>query len=118
MFRRKNRSSRKRPAAASLAQLCVGCGDEANVDGAGLRGSNAFEFAGLQHTQKFCLLPDGNIGDFVEEKRAVVRKFKAPDAVCARVSKGAFHVSEEFAFECALRKRAGVDGDQGAVGAL
>jgi len=39
------------------------------------------------------------VGDFVEEERAAVSKFKAADFLGERTGKGATFVAEEFGFE-------------------
>ena len=53
-----------------------------------------------------------HISNFVEEDRAAVGQFEASNAVGSGVSKCAFDVPKEFAFEDSFRQRAGVDGDQ------
>jgi hypothetical protein len=59
----------------------------------------------------------GDIGDFVEEKRAAFSKLEAADALGAGVSECAFDVTEELGLEGAFGERAGINGDHGSGGA-
>ena len=68
----------------------------------GCRGADAFEFSGFEHAKQFGLLPDGNVGDLVEEEGAARGEFEAADAVGARVVEGTFYVAEDLALEGAL----------------
>src|SRR5258708_29997006 len=94
----------------------IGGGDDADVDAASAGGADALELAGFQNAQELGLEFQGHVGDFVEKERAVVGELEAADAVDARVGEGAFDVAEEFAFEYALGKAAGVHGDHGRGG--
>ena len=67
-----------------------------------LRRTNALQFAGLKHAQQFGLLAQGNVGDLIKEKRAVVGQLESADAIGAGVGECAFHVAEDLAFERAL----------------
>ncbi len=95
-----------------FVQLGVGRREHAHIDAAGLRGAHALQFAGFKHAQKLGLLAQRNVGDFVEEERAAVGEFEAPDAIGARIGKCAFDVAEDLAFEGAFGQSAGVDGNQ------
>src|SRR5262249_18587161 len=67
----------------------------------------------LQHPQELGLQLEGEITDFVQEKRAPVGQFKAPDTLRERPCESAFFVPEEFAFQEARRDGAAVERDKG-----
>ena len=93
-------------------EIAVGGGDDADVNwnfaGAAHRTDGAF----LEHAQQFDLHGHGHLADFVEKNRALVGDFEQPAPVLVRSSEGAFDVTEEFAFEQRLRKRAAVNRDK------
>src|SRR5260370_16549182 len=94
------------------------CGsDDTRADAAGVRGSEAFEFARFQDAQELGLQVEGNIRDLVEKRRAAISKLKAADAVRAGIGEGAFYMAKEFAFEDAFGKSSCVDRDHGFAGA-
>ena len=95
-----------------LVQLRVCGGENAHIDAAGLRGTDALQLAGFKHAEQFGLLAQGNVGDFVEKERAAVGQLEAADAIGARVGECAFDVAEDLALEGSFGQSAGVDGDQ------
>ncbi len=101
-----------------LLQVAVGGGDDADVDFGGVRAADAFEFALLQHAQKFDLNGRRNLADLVEKQRAAVGQFEAALAVGGGAGERAFHVAEEFAFNEIFGQRGAVGLDKGLVGAV
>src|SRR6266481_3642824 len=97
-------------------EIAVGGGDDAHVHrnfaGAAHRTHGAF----LEYAQQFDLHGHGHFADFVEKDSALVSDFEQSAPVLVRSGEGAFDVSEEFAFEQRLRKRAAVDGNKGLAG--
>ena len=114
---RYSRSSRKRPAATSRAQVGVRRRDDAHVDAARARRADALDLAALQHAQQLRLLRQRHVADLVEEERAPVGELEAADAIGLRVGERALHVAEQLALEHALREPAHVHGDERLAGA-
>ena len=59
----------------------------------------AFEFALLQHAEKFGLQFQGNLADFIEEYCAAVSKLEATDALRDCAGKRPLFVAEQLALE-------------------
>src|SRR5688500_4554386 len=84
----------------------------------GARAPKPLKFLLLQGAEEFRLEFQGNITDFVEEERAAVRQFEAPDALRDCASEGALFMAEEFALEEAGRNGGAVQFDESAVAAV
>ena len=70
------------PAGADLVvQLGVGRRDDPDVDAPRARRSEPLELAGLDDAQQLGLLAERDVGDLVEEQRALVGQLEAPDAI-------------------------------------
>ena len=63
------------------------------------RRTNALEFAGLDHAQKFRLLIQRNIRDLIHKKRALIRELEPSRPVGLRIGERASHMPEQFAFK-------------------
>src|SRR5581483_4111746 len=100
-----------------LFQVFVGGGDDADVHRNFFRAADGAHGALLERAQQLDLHGDAHLADFVEEDGAAVRAFEQAARVVRGAGEGALHVSEEFAFEQRLRKRAAVDGNEGFGGA-
>ena len=103
--------------ADEFAQIFVGGGEDADVDFDGFGAAEAHELALLDHAQKLGLGFGADGGNFVEENRALIGDFEEAFFRCDGAGEGAFHVAEKLRFEKVDRNRAGVDGDEGFVGA-
>jgi hypothetical protein len=62
-----------------LAQIRIGRRDDAHACFARDAGAQPLELAGLQHAQQLRLSGSGDVAELVEEQRAAVRRFEAPD---------------------------------------
>ena len=82
-----------------LAQVAVGCGDDADVDFAGLERANALNFLVLEGAQQLGLGGDGHVADFIEKQRTVAGGFEEARLVAIRAGEGAANVAEELALE-------------------
>ena len=81
VFRRKSKSSRKRPPAHFGLHVGIGRGKNAHIHAARGRRADAFEFAGFERAQKLGLQIHRHVGDFVEEERAAVGELEAAHAI-------------------------------------
>ncbi len=77
-----------------------------DIDPPGLRRAHALQFAGLKYPQQLGLLPQRDIGDFIQKKCAAVGQFEAANAIGACIGKRPFYVAEDLALERALRQAA------------
>ena len=102
-FRRKKRSSRKRPGAMRLAQVGVGRGQHAHVHAPRLARAQALELAALQHAQQLHLAGRREVADLVEEQRAAVGGLEAADAPLGGAGVGARLGAEQLALQQLVR---------------
>ena len=86
-------------------QVAVGRGQHAHVDLAGLGFADPLDFLLLQDAQQFRLHRQGQLADFIEEKRAAAREFEAPGLVALRSGERAARMAEELALEQGLGNR-------------
>src|SRR6266702_717252 len=96
-----------------LAEIAVGCCDHAHVDGDGALAADAVDLALLQDAEELRLQGKWQLGDLVEEDRAVLRLLEAPCAPLAGAGERAALVSEELALQQLGRERGAVDGHPG-----
>ncbi len=73
----------------------------------------------LQHTEKFGLNCRAHFADFVQHQRAAICRFEFTHFTFGGTGKGTFLVTEQFAFQQALRQGGTVQADErsGAAGA-
>src|SRR5690606_26457231 len=81
--------------ADTLAQVTVGRGDDAHVNGDLARGAEATEAMRLEHLQQLWLQFRSEVADLVEEKRAAVCDFEEAAFGCLCVRERTLLVSEE-----------------------
>ena len=86
-----------------IVQVGVGRGNNPHIRVQGARGTDSLELARLDDAQQFRLLTERQVGDLVEEKRALIGQLEPAGAVRLRVGEGAFDVTEQLALEHALR---------------
>ena len=96
-----------------IVEQRVGGGQNAHIHAPRLRGTNPLELPGLKHAQQLGLLAQGDICDFVEEKRAAVGQFESANAVGAGIGKGAFDMAEDLALKGSFRQATCIHGHQG-----
>src|SRR5262249_6383511 len=70
-----------------------------HVDSMRLRAAEALELLLLKHAQQFRLQREGNIADFVEEQRALVRHVEAADLLRDGAGERAFLMAEQLALK-------------------
>ncbi len=85
--------------------------------GNGIRRADGNHFALLQHAQQLHLRRRRGLADFVEEERALGRRAEETDLVLDGAGERSLHVTEQFALEQALGKRAAVDREKRPFGA-
>ena len=104
------------PASVDLfLQVAIGRGNDADIDPAGARVADAFQFLLLQNAQQLCLHRERHFSDFIEKQRAAVGQFEAARLVLQRAGKRASHVTEEFALEQVVGHGAAIHLDEGAT---
>src|SRR5690348_17543943 len=79
-----------------LAQITVGCGDDAHVDTQSPDATQPLKLTILQHAQKLWLQFQRHLTDLVEKEGSFVREFNASNLLAHRPSKGALFMPEEF----------------------
>src|SRR5713226_1987837 len=98
-------------------EIDVGRGDDAHVDFDLFRAAETHELALLNDAEELGLRLGADGGDFVEENRALVGDFEEAFFGSDRAGEGAFDVAEKLGLEEIDGNRAGVDGNEGFVGA-
>ena len=103
-----------------VGKVAISGGDHTNIDLLGDVSADTFKGAFLKHTQKFRLNAEINFADFIQQKRAAIREFKAAFAEFVSAGESAFLVTEEFRFEQVGGKSSAIQTDHGAsrAGAL
>lgn len=96
-----------------IAQICVGGGDDAEVDRDERGSTDAANLAFLKGTEEADLGLRRKVGYFVEKQRSAVGAFEVTDAAGGGSREGSFFVPEEFAFDEVFRDGAAVEGDEG-----
>src|SRR5260370_535975 len=95
------------PASSSLRiYVRIRSREHSHVDAPGAGRTYTLKVPRFQNAQKFCLQIQRNVGNFIQKKCAAIRQFETPDAVSARIRKSSLYVTEELAFENALRQSA------------
>src|SRR5215468_7925860 len=94
------------------AEILIGSGNDAYIDRRLLGTAHRTNSALLEHSQQFYLHREAHLTYFVEENSASAGDFKQAALVLVGPGEGAFHVTEEFAFQKGFRKCATVDGDE------
>src|SRR5580658_5976735 len=89
--------------------------DEPNIHLVGPVAAEPFKFLLLQNTQQLGLKFKWYIAHFIQEKRALIRKFKTSNFLCDRAGKRAFFVAEQLAFQEAKGDRGAVQFDESTV---
>src|SRR5947199_22969 len=92
--------------------VAVGGGDDADVDGVRLRRADRPHLHLLEHPQELYLETRRQLGDLVEEDRAVVGAAEEAERVGHRAREGAADVTEELGLEQVLGNRATVHGNE------
>ena len=91
------------PAGSGLGiHVSIGRRKHSHIDAPSGGRANTLKIPRFQNAQKFCLKIKRNVGDFVQEQRAAISEFEAPDPIGPRIGKGALYVTEELAFEDAF----------------
>ena len=62
----------------------------------------------LQDAQQLGLQLQRNVANFIQEQRAPMRKFHAPEFLADRAGESAFFMSEQFAFQQSGRDRGAI----------
>ena len=102
----------ERPVSDHPWEIRVRGSDHADVDLDGMRVSDAFELALLNHAQQLGLKGRAHRPDLVEEDRALVGLLEPTLAVGHGAGEGAANVSEELGLEQRLWYRAAVDREE------
>src|SRR6266404_545370 len=87
---------------AGSLQIDVGSGDHANVNLPGAGRSQPLNLPGLENSQKFGLLADRDVSDFVEKDGAAIGEFETSDPVGSCVGECTLYMAEELALKNAL----------------
>ena len=106
------------PAAVDVgAQVAVGRGDHANVDGDARRAADPLHGPALEHAQELRLQIEIEVADLVEEHRAAAGALERADPLAIRSGERAALMPEQLAREQRARRRGEVDDDERAVAA-
>ena len=93
----------------------IGGGDDAHIHFLGRIAAQALELLLLQNAQQLGLELQRDVADFVEEQRALVRQFEAPNLARDGAGERASFVAEEFALQQSHGDGGAVDLDEGAL---
>ena len=99
----------KAPGIDTFLEPLVRGRDDAHIDRFFTGTTDLAYFLFLYRTQQFDLHRQGQIGDFVKEQGAPVRRLEEPIPVDVRARKRPFAVTEEFTFHQVFRNRPTVD---------
>src|SRR5262249_7373083 len=99
------------------AQILVGGGKDPNVNLQRFRSAQPLELAVLQDMEQLDLNGAGNIADFIQKDRSLVRQLKAPGLGVVGSCKRALLVAKQLAFQQILRYRGAIDLDESFRGA-
>src|SRR6185503_10984224 len=100
-----------------FGEVLVGSGQDADIDGDGLAGANAFEGALAQDAQELDLRAGVDLADLIQEERAAVGEFESTEAPFVGAGEGASFVSEELALQGGGGEGSTMDGDERLVAA-
>src|SRR5262249_54016635 len=87
------------------AEVAVGGGDDAHVDGDGLGSADALEGPLLEDAEELGLALGGELADLVEEQGPAVGELEPPDLALGGAGERALLVTEELALEGRLGER-------------
>ncbi len=87
------------PLAYERQEVSVSGGDDASVDAYDFGAAQALQFLLFQKTQQLGLETQGHLANFVEEKRASLRRLDSSRIGLRGAGKRAAGISEEFGFE-------------------
>ena len=90
----------------------VGRREDPHVDLCGPGRTDALHLATLENAQQLRLLAIGQVGDLVQEERALVREFEAARPVALRVRERAPDMAEQLALEDAFAEPPGIHGQK------
>ena len=96
-----------------LLKIPVCGGNHAHADFEGLRATDPFELAFLQHAQQFRLQIQRQFTDLVEEDGSFVGQLEATHFLRERAGEGALLMTEQFAFDQAGWDGRAIDFDEG-----
>src|SRR5581483_5506286 len=82
-----------------LLEVAIGGGDEPDFRFDRTRAAKPLEFLFLQYAQELWLQFQGNLADFIEKKRSLVRKLEASDALRDCAGESASLVSKQLGLE-------------------
>src|SRR6185295_1329084 len=99
-----------------LLQVCVGCGDQSDVDRADSRFSNPPNLAFLKNAKQLGLHARIHVGDFIKEQSALMRSFEDPGTIGNRTGKRTALRAKQLAFHQSFRNRSAIDGDKRRLG--
>src|SRR5262249_11452937 len=99
----------------SLSQIAMRGGDQTHIDFYRFGSSDPLETPFLKDAEQLGLHRQGNLGNFVEQNRAVVGKFEAALALSNGPRIRALFVAEQFAFQQVLRQCSAIDRDKGSI---
>ena len=80
-------------------ESAIGGGDDANVGSACLGLADPLELTLLQNAEKLALHLEWNLGDLVEEQRALIGELEPADTVLDRPGERTLHMTEELTLE-------------------
>src|SRR5207247_9650376 len=98
-----------------VGKIAVGRGDQPDVRPDRPRAAQPFKFLFLQNSQQLRLQLEGNVADFVQKKRALMRQLKAADLLGDCSCERALLMAENLAFQQSRRNRGTIDFYKGAV---
>ena len=112
MLSRKNRSSRKLPAATACVEPPVGRGDDPHVHLGRLLGAEPLQHAGLEGAEQLGLGLEVEVAHLVEEQGALVRQLEAAQPALGGAGEGAALVAEHLGLDQLARNRRAVHRDE------
>jgi hypothetical protein len=86
-------------------QVGVGGGDESNVDGHFVVGTESSDFAVFEDAKEFDLRVHRHFADFVKEQGATIGVFEFTDAASDGTGEGTGFVAKKFTFEDTVGQR-------------
>ena len=103
--------------AGRFAQIPLGGGDDADIDGAWRIAAEPLDAALLQHPQQLDLQRHRHRFDLIEKQGAAVGVFQLADAALAGTGEGTFLMAEQFRLDQRLRHAATIERHEGLAGA-
>src|SRR5258705_2872856 len=100
-----------------LIEVFVGGGDDADVHAHGLIGADRFKALLFENAENFRLRAQAHVADFVQEKRAAVRRLKFSGFIFAGSGETALDVAKKLGFDELFRNCRAIHFDEGAFAA-